>query len=175
MNVLLWQMCSRAQPWAGLHHAAVVAAVVHQGRALTWPGRAPPQLAQLGAACIAADPKARPGGRELTGQLEQLLAAVQQAGQLPATEVPAPAAVRDVPCGGATSSMESAAAPVNAPAPALPAAGDDDAAGVDTEPETARVDSARQQGSPRGVSQGKAGLPFSIFLSTSSNANAAQA
>jgi hypothetical protein len=77
-GVLLWQMCSCAQPWAGLLQAAVVHAVVHEGQALAWPRQAPPQLAQLGAACMATDPKARPSSTQLAAQLAAMLEGLAQ-------------------------------------------------------------------------------------------------
>lgn len=81
-GVLLWQMVTGRVPWGGLGAAAVVHAVCVEGRALGFdeecsaePAAAdsvPDCLRLLARACMAADPRERPGFSEILEILEPL-------------------------------------------------------------------------------------------------------
>jgi serine/threonine protein kinase len=73
LGVLMWQMYCCSRPWAGMRHVAIVHAVVHEGKRLTFPEGTPEAFASLASRCMASEPQARPTCEQVVEEVEAMM------------------------------------------------------------------------------------------------------
>ncbi|KXZ56531.1 hypothetical protein GPECTOR_1g477 [Gonium pectorale] len=76
-GVLLWEMYTGQQPYAGLQAAQIVMGVQAGQLSLEWPPDSDPRIVELVEGCIARNPAARPTFNQLITQLTQLEAHIR--------------------------------------------------------------------------------------------------
>lgn len=94
LGVVLWQLGTGEQPYAGLHQAHILAGVQDGSLRLNWPVASNPELVQLATACLAHNPAERPDVADVVSTLAVLEAGLRSsAAGFTASPPSSPAAV----------------------------------------------------------------------------------
>ncbi|KAG2500059.1 hypothetical protein HYH03_002336 [Edaphochlamys debaryana] len=163
-GVLLWEMYTGQQPYAGLQAAQIVMGVQAGQLSLEWPPDSDPRIVELVEVCIARNPAARPTFLQLISQLTSLEALIRleaPAGSEGASEPRMPLLSSSASGGAPGLSPGGGAGPAGALAAAVAAA---NAAAINSSPGPApasngdRAGLTAPQAAADGVAEAEAGL-----------------